>query len=49
LIKPSVPVKVVYDIFNIINTGGTKLERQEVRNCIFPGKSTKLLKELSEK
>ncbi len=47
-IKPSVPVKVVYDIFNRINTGGTKLERQEVRNCIFSGKSTKLLKELSE-
>jgi hypothetical protein len=49
LIKPSVPVKVVYDIFNRINTAGTKLERQEVRNCIFSGKSTKLLKELSEK
>ena len=49
LIKPSVPVKVVYDIFNRINTGGTKLQRQEVRNCIFSGKSTKLLKELSEK
>jgi hypothetical protein len=49
LIKPSVPVKVVYDIFNIINTGGTQLERQEVRNCIFSGKSTKLLKQLSEK
>jgi uncharacterized protein with ParB-like and HNH nuclease domain len=48
-IKPSVPVKVVYDIFNRVNTGGTKLERQEVRNCIFSGKSTKLLKQLSEK
>jgi len=49
LIKPSVPVQVVYDIFNRINTGGTKLERQEVRNCIFSGKSTKLLKQLSDK
>jgi hypothetical protein len=48
IIKPSVSVKVVYDIFNRINTGGTKLERQEVRNCIFSGKSTKLLKDLSE-
>ncbi|MBD2482491.1 DUF262 domain-containing protein [Planktothrix sp. FACHB-1365] len=48
-IKPSVPVKVVYDIFNRINTGGTRLQRQEVRNCIFSGKSTKLLKQLSEK
>lgn len=48
IIRPSVPVKVVYDIFNRINTGGTNLERQEVRNCIFSGKSTKLLKYLSE-
>ncbi|MTJ47864.1 DUF262 domain-containing protein [Dolichospermum sp. UHCC 0259] len=48
VIRPSVPAKVVYDIFNRINTGGTKLERQEVRNCIFSGKSTKLIKELSE-
>jgi uncharacterized protein with ParB-like and HNH nuclease domain len=48
VIKPSVPVKVVYDIFNRINTGGTMLNRQEVRNCIFIGKATELLKELSE-
>jgi len=48
IIKPSVPIKVVYDIFNRINTGGTNLQRQEIRNCIFLGKSTKLLKELSE-
>jgi len=48
VLRPSVPIEVVYDLFNRINTGGTKLERQEVRNCIFIGKSTKLLKELSE-
>ncbi len=48
VIKPSVPVAVVYDIFNRINTGGTMLNRQEVRNCIFIGKATELLKELSE-
>jgi hypothetical protein len=39
---------VIYDLFNRINTGGTQLNRQEVRNCIFTGKSTQLLKELSE-
>ncbi|RKZ54054.1 MAG: DUF262 domain-containing protein [Candidatus Parabeggiatoa sp. nov. 3] len=48
LIRPSVPLKVVYDIFNRINTSGTMLNRQEVRNCIFIGKATQLLKELSE-
>ncbi len=48
VLRPSVPMEVVYDLFNRINTGGTQLERQEVRNCIFLGKSTQLLKELSE-
>lgn len=47
-IMPSVPMAVTYDIFRRINTGGTKLERQEIRNCIFLGESTKLLKLLSE-
>jgi Protein of unknown function DUF262 len=48
VLRPSVPMEVIYDLFNRINTGGTQLERQEVRNCIFLGKSTELLKELSE-
>jgi len=48
-LKPSTPMVVIYDLFNRINTGGTQLNRQEVRNCIYIGKSTKLLKELSEK
>lgn len=48
VLKPTVPMAVVYDIFNRINTGGTKLERQEIRNCIFIGQATVLLKELSE-
>jgi uncharacterized protein with ParB-like and HNH nuclease domain len=48
-LKPSTPMVVIYDLFNRINTGGTQLNRQEVRNCIFIGKSTQLLKDLSEK
>ncbi len=48
VLRPSVPMEVVYDLFNRVNTGGTPLERQEIRNCIFIGKATKLLKELSE-
>jgi hypothetical protein len=47
-LKPSTPMVVIYDLFNRINTGGTQLNRQEVRNCIFIGKSTQLLKELSQ-
>lgn len=49
VLKPSTPMVVIYDLFNRINTGGTQLNRQEVRNCIFIGKSTKLLKELAAK
>ena len=48
MLQPSVPMTVVYDIFNRINTGGTKLERQEIRNCIFIGKATTLLKQLAQ-
>ena len=48
ILKPSTPMVVIYDLFNRINTGGTQLNRQEVRNCIFIGKSTQLLKRLSE-
>jgi hypothetical protein len=49
IIKPSVPTPMVYDIFNRINTGGTQLNRQEIRNCIYIGEATRLLKKLSEK
>lgn len=48
ILKPSTPMVVIYDLFKRINTGGTQLNRQEVRNCIFIGNSTKLLKLLSE-
>ncbi|MGB0385313.1 MAG: DUF262 domain-containing protein [Ardenticatenaceae bacterium] len=48
MIKPTVPLPMVYDIFNRINTGGTQLTRQEIRNCLFSGRATQLLKELSE-
>jgi uncharacterized protein with ParB-like and HNH nuclease domain len=47
VLRPSVPMEVVYDLFNRVNTGGTPLTRQEVRNCIFIGKATQLLKELA--
>lgn len=47
VISKDTPMSIVYDIFNRINTGGTKLERQEIRNCIFIGHSTRLLKDLS--
>jgi DNA-binding Xre family transcriptional regulator len=49
VIKPSVKLDIIYDIFDRINTGGTKLNKQEVRNALLAGKSTKLLQELARK
>lgn len=49
VIKPSVPLAMVYDIFHRINTGGTQLTRQEIRNCIYTGTPTRLLQKLSAK
>lgn len=46
--SPSVKMEIVYDIFERINTGGTKLERQEIRNCIYSGKATRLLKTIAD-
>lgn len=48
VLQPSVPMSIVYDLFNRINTGGSHLSRQEIRNCIFIGHSTKLLENLSK-
>lgn len=48
VMQPSVPMDFVYDVFRRINTGGTILTRQEVRNCVLLGKSTRLLAELSQ-
>lgn len=48
VLQPSVPMVIVYDIFNRINTGGTKLNPQEIRNCIFIGEATTILKRISE-
>lgn len=48
LIQPPTPEEVMLDIFDRVNRGGTKLNKQEMRNAIYQGKSTKLLKSLSE-
>lgn len=47
LIQPPTPERVKFDIFDRVNRGGTKLNNQEMRNALYQGKSTSLLKELS--
>lgn len=47
-IQPPTPEKVMLDIFDRVNRGGAQLNKQEMRNAIYQGKSTILLKTLSK-
>jgi uncharacterized protein with ParB-like and HNH nuclease domain len=48
LVRPGTPSDIAFSIFTRINTLGSKLEVQEIRNAMYRGKSTKLLIELSK-
>lgn len=43
------PDEVVFNIFQRINTGGIQLNDQEIRQALYSGKGTDLLKELAER
>jgi hypothetical protein len=47
IIKPPTPDRIKFDIFDRVNRGGTRLNNQEMRNAIYQGKATELLKRLS--
>jgi uncharacterized protein with ParB-like and HNH nuclease domain len=47
-VRPGTPSDIAFNIFTRINTLGTKLEVQEIRNAMYRGKSTKLLSDLSK-
>lgn len=48
IIKPSTPDRIKFDIFDRVNRGGTQLNKQEMRNALYQGESTKLLSKLSK-
>lgn len=48
ILEADTPEDVKLDIFKRINDGGTPLNKYEIRNALYSGRSTKLLKELSE-
>lgn len=41
-------LEYLFTIFHRLNTGGTKLNNQEIRNCIFSGSLNTLIKKLNE-
>ncbi|ARJ55993.1 DUF262 domain-containing protein [Campylobacter cuniculorum] len=47
-IQPPTPEQVKFNIFDRVNRGGTQLNNQEMRNALYQGKSTELIKNLSE-
>ncbi len=47
IIKYPTPDRVRFDIFDRVNRGGTPLNNQEMRNALYQGKSTRLLKVLA--
>lgn len=48
IIKWNSRMDMRYELFNRLNTGGTPLTEQEIRNCIFRGTSTKFNEYLTE-
>ena len=48
LVRPNTPSKIAFNIFQRINTLGTQLAVQEMRNAMFRGKSTALLTKLAK-
>ncbi len=47
LINPGTPDKVKLNIFQRINTGGSSLSRQEIRNAYYRGKASDFINQLS--
>lgn len=48
IINPGTPEEVKRNIFKRINTGGEVLKAQEIRNVLYAGESTSILKRLTE-
>lgn len=48
IIKYPTPDRVRFDIFDRVNRGGTTLNKQEMRNALYQGNATVMLKDLAE-
>lgn len=47
VIQPPTSERIKYDIFDRVNRGGVQLNNQEMRNALYQGRSTQMLKELA--
>lgn len=47
VILPPTPDKVLFDVFDRVNRGGTKLNKQEIRNALYHGKGLNMITEIS--
>ncbi len=48
VILPPTPDKILFDIFDRVNRGGTKLNKQEIRNALYQGKGMEMIHEITE-
>lgn len=48
IIMPQTPERVKFDIFARVNRNGLKLNKQEIRNALYHGEATRLLKYIVE-
>lgn len=48
VIQPPTPDRIKFDIFDRVNRAGTQLNKQEIRNALYQGKATELLKRITQ-
>lgn len=46
VIMPPTPDRIKFDIFDRVNRGGMKLNKQEIRNALYQGNATRFLKSI---
>ena len=48
IILPPTPDKILFDIFERVNRGGTQLNKQEIRNALYHGNGLDMIKEITQ-